>query len=93
MAASEIRKEFPKKGSGGGCLGPRGSKGRAPASTNVAVRNLSLSVTEGEVLGLLGPNGAGKTTSMNVITAETKATSGQVREKGRRRGSRMQKTI
>ena len=44
----------------------------------VAVRNLSLRVNEGEVLGLLGPNGAGKTTAMNVITADIKADCGQV---------------
>ena len=44
----------------------------------VAVRNLSLRVNAGEVLGLLGPNGAGKTTSMSVITADIKADCGQV---------------
>ena len=69
VAAMGIRKEFTK---GGGCCGGEESK------VKVAVRNLTLSVNEGEVMGLLGPNGAGKTTSMNVITADTKANRGQV---------------
>jgi ABC-type glutathione transport system ATPase component len=34
---------------------------------NLAVRNLNLSVHQGEVFGFLGPNGAGKTTTMNVL--------------------------
>ena len=32
-----------------------------------AVRNLSLTVSEGRVYGLLGPNGAGKTTTLSLI--------------------------
>ncbi len=34
----------------------------------VAVRELSLEATPGEVIGLLGPNGAGKTTAIRVLT-------------------------
>jgi ABC-2 type transport system ATP-binding protein len=41
-----------------------------------AVRNLNLSVHEGEVFGFLGPNGAGKTTTMNVLLGFTNATTG-----------------
>ena len=32
------------------------------------IRDVSLEVEEGQVVGLLGPNGAGKTTSFYVIT-------------------------
>lgn len=41
-----------------------------------AVRNLNLTVQQGEVFGFLGPNGAGKTTTMNVLLGFTNATSG-----------------
>jgi ATP-binding cassette subfamily A (ABC1) protein 5 len=46
----------------------------------LAIRNLSLAVNSGEVLGLLGHNGAGKTTTMRIITMEEKETIGKVRK-------------
>jgi ABC-type multidrug transport system ATPase subunit len=42
----------------------------------VAVKDLSLSVLEGEVFGFLGPNGAGKTTTMNVLLGFVNAMAG-----------------
>ena len=41
-----------------------------------AVRNLNLSVHQGEVFGFLGPNGAGKTTTMNVLLGFINASAG-----------------
>ena len=42
----------------------------------IAVRDLSFSVSKGEVLGFLGPNGAGKSTTMKMITCFLTPTSG-----------------
>jgi len=41
-----------------------------------AVRDVSLEVHRGEVLGLLGPNGAGKTTTVRLLTALIEPTEG-----------------
>jgi branched-chain amino acid transport system ATP-binding protein len=46
--------------------------------------DISLSVTEGEVLGILGPNGAGKTTLFNLISGDVKVDTGEVEFNGRR---------
>ncbi len=44
----------------------------------IAVDNVSFSVPKGSIFGLLGPNGAGKTSIIRIITAITKADSGNV---------------
>ncbi len=44
----------------------------------VAVDHLSLSMSEGEILGMIGPNGAGKTTVFNLISGLYRSTSGQI---------------
>lgn len=44
---------------------------------NVALEDVSLELDNG-IYGLLGPNGAGKSTLMNIITGNTKPSSGQV---------------
>ncbi|MBF0500511.1 MAG: ABC transporter ATP-binding protein [Candidatus Riflebacteria bacterium] len=42
------------------------------------VRNVSLSVEEGEIFGFLGPNGAGKTTSIRMIIGEISRDTGRI---------------
>ncbi len=42
------------------------------------VKNVSLSVDEGEVVGLLGPNGAGKTTSFYMIVGLLRSDGGEI---------------
>ena len=42
----------------------------------VAVDNISLSMTRGEIFGLLGPNGAGKTTTIRILLGLLAPTSG-----------------
>ena len=44
-----------------------------------AVRDLDLTVEEGEVFGFLGPNGAGKSTTINMLLDFVRPTSGTVR--------------
>ena len=43
-----------------------------------AVKGISFSVSEGEILGLLGPNGAGKTQSISMMTGLFPPTTGRV---------------
>ncbi|HYK82011.1 MAG TPA: ABC transporter ATP-binding protein [Gemmatimonadales bacterium] len=47
-----------------------------------AVRDLSFTVTPGEVLGLVGPNGAGKTTTLRSIVGIVRPTEGAIRVGG-----------
>jgi branched-chain amino acid transport system ATP-binding protein len=48
-----------------------------------ALSNVSLSLSEGEIVALIGPNGAGKTTLVNAITGTHNASSGKVLFQGK----------
>lgn len=43
-----------------------------------ALRDISFSLQEGEIVGLLGPNGAGKTTTIKILTGYMQPDSGEV---------------
>lgn len=43
-----------------------------------AVRNISFTIKDGEIVGFLGRNGAGKTTTMNMITGFIEPSSGEI---------------
>ncbi len=45
----------------------------------LAIDNLSLDISEGDIFGLLGPNGAGKTTLINSMLGLTKVDSGSIK--------------
>ncbi len=47
-----------------------------------AVRNVTLSIEQGELVGFLGPNGAGKTTTLKMLTGILYPTSGTARVLG-----------
>ena len=58
-------------------------RGRAPKEVLWALRDVSFSVQEGEVVGIIGRNGAGKSTLLKILSRITYPTSGRVRARGR----------
>jgi branched-chain amino acid transport system ATP-binding protein len=49
----------------------------------MALKDLSLNVTRGEILGIIGPNGAGKTTLLNCVSGVNRPDAGEIRFDGR----------
>jgi branched-chain amino acid transport system ATP-binding protein len=49
----------------------------------VALKDLSLAIDEGEIVGLIGANGAGKSTMFHIVTGILKPTSGSVSFEGK----------
>ena len=50
----------------------------------VAVKDISVTIPEGQIRGLIGPNGSGKTTTFHLISGFLKPTSGEVKFRGAR---------
>ena len=48
----------------------------------VAVKNLSLTLNEGEIFGFIGPNGAGKTTTIKILATLLDSSAGSVKVDG-----------
>ena len=51
--------------------------------TVAAVRDLTLRLDKGEIVGLIGPNGAGKSTTLHAIMGAVPAYAGEIRLHGR----------
>ena len=48
-----------------------------------ALKDISLNVAEGEVIGIIGKNGAGKSTLLKLLSRVTAPTTGEIRARGR----------
>src|SRR5687767_14826251 len=71
---------------GGALSAPFRRKGAEPferQKTLWALREVSLEVRQGELLGIVGHNGAGKSTLLKILSRITKPTQGEVRLRGR----------
>jgi len=53
-------------------------------NTTLAVKDVSFTLAEGELLGLMGPNGAGKSTLFNLIAGVLPPSGGEILFEGRR---------
>ena len=48
----------------------------------VAIKDISFSIPEGQIVAFLGPNGAGKTTAMKILTGYLGASAGHAKIAG-----------
>lgn len=67
LQVQNLVKKFPVKK-----VHPKGE------STFTALKGISFSLKNGEILGILGPNGAGKTTTIQILLSVLKPTSGSI---------------
>ena len=47
--------------------------------TELALKDINITLHKGEILGFLGPSGAGKTTTIKIITGQLRQTSGEAK--------------
>lgn len=70
LEVNSLRKEFPVRS--------RGRTGGEPGGPVVAVRDVSLTLDRGEILGIVGESGSGKTTLGRIVLGLIAPTSGSV---------------
>ncbi|MBR6750695.1 MAG: ATP-binding cassette domain-containing protein [Clostridia bacterium] len=68
-----------KKAKNGAPLEVKGLSKKYSSKANFAIKDISFTCNEGEIVGLLGANGAGKSTSLKCITGMIPLTEGEIR--------------
>ena len=84
MALSQPCSDLPLKGNAGSEATLRINEVRKRFDDLEAIRNVSLSIADGEFLSLLGPSGCGKSTLLMMIAGLTAPTSGEIALAGSR---------
>ncbi len=82
ITVEHLRKEFTYYRKAAGLRGSLHNIFHRESLTKEAVRDISFSVEEGEMIGFLGPNGAGKTTTLKMLSGILYPTSGSVSVNG-----------
>lgn len=72
-----------KDGSLRGTLASLFSKSKSQQTEFMALKDVSFTVNQGEVVGIIGKNGAGKSTLLKVLSQITKPSSGRIELNGR----------
>ena len=79
IEAQDLTKDYVVKLKGKGLKGMTKSLFKSEKKIVHAVKNVDLSIEEGELVGYIGPNGAGKSTTIKMLTGILQPTSGQIR--------------
>ncbi|HCA34791.1 MAG TPA: sugar ABC transporter ATP-binding protein [Lachnospiraceae bacterium] len=79
IEAKDLTKDYVVKLKGKGLKGMTKSLFKSEKKIVHAVKNVDLSIEEGELVGYIGPNGAGKSTTIKMLTGILQPTSGQIR--------------
>lgn len=79
IEAQDLTKDYVVKLKGKGLKGMTKSLFKSDKKIVHAVKNVDLSIDEGELVGYIGPNGAGKSTTIKMLTGILQPTSGTIR--------------
>ncbi len=82
ITVDHLRKEFQYYKKAAGIQGSLHNIFHREVLTKEAVRDISFSVSKGEMVGFLGPNGAGKTTTLKMLSGILYPTAGKIEVDG-----------